>query len=139
METRSISLSKCGLPCLWEKGGASKNTASATIICDFEGYPKKAIFIHKKGNIACAEHALIRIEVGDTLIEVTSVYNVSTIEILRITSIKKSERIAKVIRIAYWANGSWDNAKIAAKYRDAYEAAINKAGDFHCRKPYYVY
>ena len=139
METRSISLSKNGLPTMWEKGGAFKNTASATIICDFEGYPKRAIHTNKKGNIACAEHALVRIEAGDTLIEVTSIRNVSTIEILRIIGIKKSQLIANVIRIAYWENGSWDNDKIAAKYRDACEAAINKAGDFHCRKTYYVY
>jgi len=140
METRSISLSKTGLPTMWEKGGAFKNTASATVICDFEGYPKKAIFTNKKGNIACAEHALIRIEAGDAIIEVTSLHNVSTIEILRITGIKKNELIAKVVRIAYWANGEWiEGNKIAAKYRDACEAAINKAGDFHCRKPYYVY
>ena len=139
METRSISLSKTGLPTMWEKGGAFKNTASATVICDFEGFPKRAIFTNKKGNIACAEHALIRVEVGDAIIEVNSIRNVSTIEILRITDIKKKQLIAKVSRIAYWADGKWDNAIIASKYRDACEAAINKAGDFHCRKPYYVY
>ena len=140
METRSISLSKTGLPTMWEKGGAFKNTASATIICDFEGYPKRAIFTKVKGNLACAEHALIRVEIGDTIIEVNAIRNVSTIEILRITGLQKKQLIAEVSRIALWANGEWvEGNKIAAKYRDACEAAINKAGDFHCRKPYYVY
>ena len=139
METRSISLSKTGLPTMWEKGGASKNTASATIICDFEGFPKRAIFTKKKGNIACAEHALIRIEIGDAIIEVNSIRNVSTIEILRITDIKKKQLIANVSRIAYWEDGEWDNVIIASKYKDACEAALSKASDFHCRKPYYVY
>ena len=47
----TIELSKRGLPCMWEQGGAYSNTGDGVIIGDVFGNPKKAIYVKRKGGI----------------------------------------------------------------------------------------
>ena len=70
METLKIKIveSKRGIPCLWERGGGYSNTGEATLICDKDGWQKKAIYIRRSGSLACEEHALIPVKVGDVVV-----------------------------------------------------------------------
>ena len=65
-----FEISKSGLYCMWESGGAYTNTGSSSIITDCVFKPKRALFIKTRGNLACGVHALIPIEVDDKIIEV---------------------------------------------------------------------
>ena len=38
-ENVKVELSKRGIPCIWECGGAYSNTGSATLVCDKYGNP----------------------------------------------------------------------------------------------------
>ena len=136
--TRELEITKRGWACLWEKGGAKKNVAAATIICDYDGKPKYPLVVKVKGNLACSNHALLPVSQYDTIIEVTKRNKHITIDILRIMEINKKEKVAEVECIAHCEEGSWDNEKIYLKYKEACDKAIEKANCFHCRDPHFV-
>lgn len=134
------------LPCLWEKGGREKGDTYhagkgyAIIICRADGKPKKPLFIARKGELACSNHALFRINEGDVIIEanVDSHYN-ERLSIFKIESIDKKNCVAKVYEIAKYLNKFWRCADIAETYKGAYTAALDKAKCVNCDRPYFVY
>jgi len=63
-----IEISKSGIPCMWEKGGGMSSIGHATIIADSVGGPKRPIFVRKKGELSCGEHALIPVVTGDYVV-----------------------------------------------------------------------
>ena len=58
-------LSKRGLPCLWECGGATSNKGSAIIIASSKGEPKEALCLGSHSN---GQHALIPVQIGDYIV-----------------------------------------------------------------------
>ena len=63
-----IERSKRGIPCMWECGGGYSNTGESQIIAGKNGEAKQPIYIRRRGELACCEHALIPISVGDYVI-----------------------------------------------------------------------
>jgi hypothetical protein len=146
----TATLSKKGIPCLWEKGGGFTNTGDAQIICTAKGEPKKPIYIRQRGSLACEEHALIPVQVGDVVIKAFQHRGDFTIEVLSIVEIKddvaeKKDWKGDVIRskevvtvpIATFDMGEWDKEP-AEELEAAIEAAKEKATCYHCRRPHFI-
>lgn len=123
-EIIEIIRSKSGYPCLWERGGGYTNTGEAQIITDGQGYPKRAIAVRSHGDLACREHALIPIEVGDHVVTVDRHRKKVAVQVDRIESIQS------------------DSATLVPEQSpicvDAINAAVAKSEDYHCRTPYYI-
>jgi hypothetical protein len=134
-----IVKSKSGIPCLWERGGGWSNTGSSQIICDSVGKPKKPIYVKRKGELACSDHALIPIQKGDVVIRAKHHREDFDIEVFSIASFKSKdgEEAAETSFVSEFNIGEWSNDN-NLKYKDAINAAMAKATDYHCRVPYFV-
>jgi len=120
----STEITKSGIPAMWEKGGGYTNTGSATIIADRNGYPKCAIFERTAGDLACKNHALIPVSVGDVIVSANQHRDRVAITVERITSICEG---------AATTEPCTDPICVEAIY-----SAIDKANDYHCRTAYYI-
>ncbi len=120
---------------MWESGGGYSNTGEATIIAGKNGEAKQPIYIRRRGQLACCEHALIPISVGDYVISASHHRGDFEIFVYRITEILKEE--ASTEKIAEFSNGEWD-AELPAFLEAAVQAAMQKATCYHCRDPHYV-
>ena len=130
-----IEHTKKGLPALWEKGGGWTNTGRSQIICDPNGRPKVPIYIRRRGQLACKQHALFVIEVGGMVIKAAHHRRDFSITVYRIEQILDNE--ACLIPLHSFDQGEWDcepDRHLAA----AVEAAKRKATCYHCRSPHYI-
>ena len=109
---------------VWEEGGAYTNTGFAIIVADKNGYPKRPVKIRTSGSLACAEHALIPVVTGDIIITVDRHRDRVSLVVERIVS---TEDLQVELEPC--------DDRICV---DAIHAAIAKADDYHCRKPYYI-
>jgi len=118
---------------MWERGGGYTNTGYATIIAGGKGEMKRATYIRRHGHLACGEHALIIVQVGDLVIyaakadDVVSVYRIVGIEFDQIT----------LDRTHYYFQGEWD-VPPPEILEPAIEAASRKCRSYHCRSVYYA-
>jgi hypothetical protein len=129
-----IERSKSGIPCMWECGGGYSNTGKVQIIAGKNGEAKKPIYIRRRGALACREHALIPVNVGDYIISADQHRGDFRIFVYRITEILKEAVLAE--KISEFSNGEWDDRPLFLE--DAVEAAMAKATCYHCREPHYV-
>ncbi len=118
-----IERSKSGIPCLWESGGGNTNTGDAMLIGDWNGEPKKPIFVRRRGELACMEHALIPIRKHDTVIIVDRHRDDYTVENYVIREIGKDSATLELVN---------------SFNEDMLYAAISKSCDYHCRVPVYI-
>lgn len=146
-----ISSSKSGVPCLWEQGGGYTATGNVVVITDKEGASKRPIYVKKRGHLACGEHALIPVEVGDAVIKASHHNGDFHISINRITFIGSvplcpfgkggtcvdRDPHAHCELIASYDNGQWDEVDFSS-FSAAIEAAKSKALHYHCREPHYI-
>lgn len=139
MKSFVCTLSKKGLPCLWEAGGGMSNTGHAVIITDPDGAPKQAIYVRRSGSLSCGEHALVPIAVGDHVIMAGHHRRDFTIMVYRVDSITKDgdDTVAECARIHRYDRGEWDSEHHIS-IQAAIDAACNKATCYHCRSPFYV-
>jgi hypothetical protein len=138
--TISLEVSKRGTPCTWECGGGWSNTGSADIICAADGSPKAPIYVRRKGELACGNHTLIPVQVGDVLVEAEHHRKDFTISISEVVDIVIEENgyIAKLHPLAKFDNGEWDDIEKPKNYKGAINAAIDKSTCYHCREPHYI-
>ena len=138
-----IEKTKKGYPAFWEAGGSYTSTGKAVIVTDKDGQPKKAVYVRSRsdqyGEVSNAHHALIILEKGDHIINVSHHRRNFEIEILRVLDFEDKEgevfAISAVEHVNYW--GEWDKEPpiyLAA----AVEAAKEKATCYHCRKPHFI-
>ncbi len=135
-----LEISKSGLPCLWESGGGFTNTGRAQIICDPNGRPKKAIYIRRRGELACREHALIPVCPGDFVVRAYQHRGDFAISLWRLDQRYKwdgGERFLGV-QLAVFDDGEWDHPEIAEEFQAAITAVKEKARCYHCREPHFV-
>lgn len=131
-----IERTKKGLPAMWESGGGYTNTGEATIIANRNGSPKKPVYIKRRRALACSEHALFIVSVGDLVIMADHHRLDFDILVCRIDEIDGDE--AKLSLLHEFSNGEWDQEP-PADIMKAVEAAEEKAMIYHCRRPvYYV-
>lgn len=131
-----ISKSKRGIPCLWERGGGYSNTGEAQLICDKNGWQKKAIYIKKSGSLACVEHALIPVRENDVVVRASHHRGDFSIEVFQIKSIQEEE--ANLELINSFSRGEWDDSQDYWHEAPVVEAAMNKATCYHCREAFFI-
>jgi len=137
MEKRmQIEVSKSGIPCLWEKGGAMTNTGTAQIICGPSGEQKKAIYVPTGGHLACGEHALIPVAVGDYVVQVARWRDKETVVIYQITTIDPPQQ--GVSTATACGCTLVELTETSTSLEPAVEAAIEKANNYHCRAAVYI-
>lgn len=123
-KTVEITRSKSGTPCLWENGGGYSNTGAAQIITDDLGNSVRAIFVRRRGDLCCGNHALIPVREGDHIVTADRHRGQVAIQVERIISIQEDT-----------ATLTPETAPICY---DAIEAAVAKSRDYHCRSAYYI-
>lgn len=125
-----VQLSKTGISCLTEAGGGMSNTGYTTIICSKKYRKKRAIYIFKKGDLACKAHAVIPVVVDDHVIYVERHNNTCNVYDFKIIDIIRNKAILLLT----------NNKVVGTDYTGniAIEAAIAKSLNYHCRQPYYI-
>ena len=134
-----IEKTKKGYPAFWEGGGSYTNTGEATIIANNNGWPKKAVYVRGRGELANAHHALFILEVGDYIIEANHHREDFEIEILGVLDFEhKGEEIYAVVeKVNCFSMGEWDKEP-PAYLEAAVQAAMQKATCYHCRVPHFI-
>lgn len=154
MELRlNIERSKLGIPCLWESGGCrfDDDMGDARIICAHHGFPKKAIFIKRRGELECGEHALIPVDVCDRIITAMFYKDNFFLGISKIVDIEEAQCIIEPCNdetdsfnaaIKEAISPSYFKAdKLSAKARlfeAAVRACIKKLYTYHCKEAVYI-
>lgn len=133
----TIELSKRGIPCVWEKGGAYTNTGRCELICDMNGNAKKPIYIRTRGSLACEEHALIPVRTNDYIVKAFQHREDFDIDIFQVKEIDTEEKIAELELVNIFSKGEWDS-DIEGKFLNVIEAAKKKATSYHCRSAYFI-
>ena len=132
-----------GLPCLWEGGGGYSNTGSATTVADARGRPKRPIYVRRRGHLACADHALIPVAVGDYVVEAGHHRRDFNITVLRLVEVPVPQPgaegygAARAEVVAEFSKGEWV-PELPQHLQAAVEAAMEKATCYHCRSPHFV-
>lgn len=126
-KTIPCTTSRSGLPCLAESGGGYTNTGTAQIIANTKGAPKKAIHVPTSGDLACNDHAIIPVQVGDYVVEVDRHRDRFKIAVGRITGICENELTLERIGKNHWH-----------ALENAIDAGVEKSQHYHCRVPYYI-
>jgi hypothetical protein len=134
-----VEISKRGLSCLWEEGGGFTNTGRAIIIANGKGQSKKPIYVRRSGHLACSEHALIPVLVGDYIIQTSHHRYDFTVSVHRIEGFREEggNRFADISLVNRFDQGEWD-ADLPDFLVEAVVAAKNKATCYHCRSPHFV-
>lgn len=123
-----ISLSKRGIPCLNESGGAYNHKGSAQIIANKHGNKKRPLIVFSHGYLACNNHAVIPVRTEDLVfLASTSDRKEVEVKVYKIVDLNKEELKATLQHIA------WDS-----KFPDPVFQAAYKSCDYHCRTPYYI-
>lgn len=138
----NADLTKRGLVSLWEKGGGYCNTGRATIICKADGSKPTAVYVRRRGQLACEEHALVPVHSGYLIIE--SYHHHGDFEhqiykVLRTFTEGEGDKMQgkiEVIKVNSFDQGEWDDP--LGNLEAAVAAAEAKAKDYHCRSPYWV-
>jgi hypothetical protein len=139
MNSVAIERSKRGLPVIWESGGSYTNRGGATLVAGSSGEMLPAIFVRHGGNLACGQHALIPVEVGNLILNIGHRRGDYSIEINRIVGFERkteTSEVAIVELVAEYSQGEWD--KDYPLFDAFVNAAKRKVGDYHCRSAYYI-
>lgn len=136
-----LTISRTGIPCLWEHGGGYSNTGESQIIAGKNGEAKQPIYIRRRGELACCKHALIPIAVGDYVISANHHRRDFETQICRVEEIQAETAVCSII--GEYSRGEWTGqvAKIDEEHHfliPAVDAAWEKATCYHCREPHYV-
>ena len=129
------------IPCLWEEGGALMNRGEAQIIANWAGKPAHALFVNRRGNLACGQHALVPVAKGYFIIEAKHKLDVFVINIYEINDINVPLKKAYADLVHSYDGEDWDDRFDEQKldfFNMAIIAARSKAQDLHCEKTYYV-
>ena len=130
-----IERSKRGIPCMWECGGGYSNTGKSQIIAGKNGEAKQPIYIRRRGELACCEHALIPVDVGDFIITTNHHRGDFETQICRVEEIQAETAVCSII--GEYSRNEWD-AELPAYLEAAVQAAMEKATCYHCREPHFI-
>ena len=108
-----------GQPAIWEEGGGMTNTGYAYIVAGLQGEKITPIYIKKRGQLSCGQHALFLLRPGMHLVIVVRTKNQYQSEVLRFNGIE----FCKCIDPNFM--------------QDVIEIAKEKTRHYHCRQAYY--
>lgn len=136
---RDITLTKNGMPAIWECGGAMTNTASCIIVGDKHGKRKKPVFIRTGGHLSNDNHALFILNQHDLIVVGTRTHEDYTYYILRYVGFEKGPHgaIGEFDFVNHYSEGTWDNETVLM-YKDMVDAAKLKMSKYHCRETVYA-
>lgn len=136
---RNISLTKNGMPALWECGGAMTNSANCVIIGDRNANRKKPVFIRTGGHLSNDNHALFILNKDDIIVVGIRAHGDYTFMILKYISFEKikGDGIGEFEVVNHYSEGRWDN-ELESKYSNILDAAKTKMSKYHCRETVYA-
>lgn len=145
MKTIKIDATKRGIPAMWEEGGGLTSGGSSTIVTGRNGEKRRPVYVPRGGHLSGGNHALIPVHQGFFIVYANvSRGTRSSATICRVESVSvkdidgvKFEATAVVEVTNTFSRGEWDHP-LDEKLAPAVEAAFAKAGDYHCRSPYYI-
>jgi len=127
-----------------ERGGGATNTGSATIICGDNGEPLKPYRTPRRGSLSQGVHAVFA--TSKPIIEIVVDHHRQDFTVV-IYSYSINGTNGEVKKFTVWNLGTMADASAEEvldslpdyvdKYRQALQAALNKAVEYHCREPYY--
>ena len=126
-KTIPITLSKSGLPCAYESGGSYTHWGKAVCIGNKHAKAKKPLYVFKHGSLACENHAIIALMLGDIVMEALSDRGIAEVKVYRVVGIDTESKKATLQHIVG-----------AAEWVPMMEAVSNKSCEYHCRTPYWV-
>lgn len=140
----TIERSNKNMPCLWECGGKYNGNGKVQLITTSDGAKKKSIFVRRSGDLACKNHALIPIMIGDFTItalldgtEVTAELSAIKRIDLKDATIQTTSMFTGILTKDGNIEGTW-YPDVPAAFKPAIAAAFNKLQDYHCRSVYYA-
>lgn len=141
-KTFKLTISRTGIPCLWESGGGSTNTGEATIIAGKIGLPLFPIYIRERGPLACENHALIPVTAGCFVVKAIHHRRDFTVQIWRILNIiddtAQAELAWEYSEGQFGDPASYIGSLLLQNLKAAMNAAVEKATCYHCREPHYI-
>lgn len=135
MMKKTIERTKKGFPAMQEAGGGYTNTGDAVIIANSDGTAKKPVYIRRRGPLACENHALFVVKLGDIVVEANHHREDFDIRIWRIDQILNEE--VQLCLVNEYNQGEQE-VDPPAFLQAAVEAAKEKATCYHCRGPHFV-
>lgn len=123
--TVDLAISKSGLPCLFESGGAYTKTSEAQIISDPTGKPKTPIYVFTTGDLCNKNHAVIPITIGDLVFRAKGNREATHVSVYKVTNLDLKNKVATL------SLSDCDNI-------DPFLAVANKSWSYHCRVPHYI-
>ena len=131
-----------GLPAVWEAGGGMTRTGHAQIVARYDGTPPKAVYVRRRGHLACGEHALVVVRPGMYIIEVHRRDKKAefSVRIMRIEEIEfvEDEFVAVCDVVNFCARNIEEAiARAPVPLARAVRAAVEKSLCYHCREPHY--
>jgi len=142
-QVMNTELTKRGYISLWECGGGCCNTGNSVIIARSDGSKPTAVYVRRRGQLSCDNHALIPVHPGYFIIKSyhhRGDFEHEIFQVIRVFTEGEGEAKrgkAEVVRINSFDEGEWD-APLAENLEAAVAAAENKATDYHCRSVYYA-
>jgi len=135
-----VEMTRTGRPAVWEHGGGFSNTGSAIIFTDQDGRPPRAIYIKRKGHLACSNHALIPLTNVMWAIEARHHRGDFDIQVCKINKVTLDrERQVVEGKVVYsFSEGEWVPHRPPEFLWEALMAAKKKATTYHCRNPVFV-
>jgi hypothetical protein len=139
----STSVTRKGIPALWEGGGGYTSTGKSQIIANEDGSPATPIYIRQSGELACAtDHALFAISVGMIVVHTQqhrgdfriTVSRISAILNVEPTETGRNNSQAMLTPLFTFEKGEWD-VELPEHLVPVVEAAKKKALTYHCRQP----
>lgn len=129
---------KTGKPAVWEAGGGFTKTGWATVWCGPSGEPLRPLFVRRKGERACQEHALLPVREG--MFKISASRN-GWVEILKVVGFRRGylqnpAREDWAVKLCPVYQGPADGAP--EFLAEAVKASVEKASCYHCRTPHYV-
>jgi len=130
MQEKIVKTSK-GYNAIWESGGGMTNTGFAIIVCGESGEKLEPIYIKRKGNLSCSEHALFLLKDGVIVIHITRKKNHDALML--------EDEIQNLydVKIYEYENGDFIEVERLPCYEEAIKAGKEKTKHYHCRTPYY--
>ena len=109
-----------GFRAFWEEGGGMTNTGNACIVAGTNGEKLEAIYIKKKGNLSCNQHALFLLKPNMWVVQIDRYHDRYTIQ-------------------CFFYDGAEFTLELEPPeyLNTAIETAKEKSRHYHCRTPYY--
>lgn len=124
---------KSGIPVIWERGGGFTKTGEAQIVCKPNGGKKIPLYVPTSGHLACENHALFAIHVGDLVIIRHYGHGEDICEVWECTNPESGD----FTMILSYSDGEWDKNP-PTELIPAIEACFRKADKYHCREVYWA-